>query len=107
MDDIKFGWGNLPGDLYEKWPKDETGAPEAPVFLTHCRSNDMEDVVTENMLGAYGIPVLRTYPGDGSFGKVVLGMSGTGSDLLVPASLLEDAKALMEAETDDELQSGI
>ena len=32
-------------------------------------------------------------------------MSGTGSSILVPEPLYEDAKALMEAESDDELES--
>jgi len=34
---------------------------------------------------------------------VVLGMSGTGSNIYVPETMLEDAKNLMEAEPDDEL----
>ena len=43
------------------------------------------------MLEAYGIPCLRQYPGDGDFGKVVLGMSGFGTDIYVPESMFEDA----------------
>lgn len=103
-DKLEFGRGVLPGELLEKWPKGEDGQPVPPVKLAHCKSSDMEDVMTVNMLEAYGIPALRVYPGDGVFGKIVLGMSGTGTDILVPANMYEDAKALMEAEPDDELQ---
>ena len=43
------------------------------------------------MLEAYGIPCLCVAPGDGSFGRVVLGMSGCGMDIYVPESLYDDA----------------
>lgn len=104
-DKIELGWSRLPGQLLKRWPKGADGEPEPAVFLVHCKSTDMEDELTLNLLDAYGIPALRVYPGDGPFGKVVLGMSGTGSDILVPETMYEDAKALMEAEPDDELQS--
>ena len=76
--------GDLPGALMEKWPRDERGEPVRPAFLAFRSSTDLAD-----------------------FGKVILGISGTGSRIYVPETMLEDAKALMEAETDDELQSGI
>ena len=90
-----FGWGNkLPGNLYERWPKDEAGNPEEPMLLATLANNDMFDEVTVNMLEAYGIPCLKVYPGYGSFGKVILGMSGEGTEIYVPKSLHEDALAL-------------
>ncbi|NLH00856.1 MAG: hypothetical protein GX488_02945 [Clostridiales bacterium] len=82
--------GSLPGKLYKNWPKVD-GTPEEPVFLKHCTSADMEDEMLINMLAAYGIPAVKQYPLNGSFGKVVLGMSGEGTDIFVPASMLEDA----------------
>ena len=54
------------------------------------------------MLEAYGIPCLKIYPGDGSFGKLILGMSVQGVDIYVPQSLLEDARALCEARPEAE-----
>ena len=39
--------------------------------------------------------VLRKYEGEGSFGKIVLGMPGSGTWLYVPFSMLEDAKNLI------------
>ena len=100
-----FGWRGLPGELYEKWPKNEAGEPVAPKLLTHCVSNDFQDTLLVNMLGSYGIPAMVEYPGEGSFGKIMLGMSGFGSDIYVPETMYEEAKELMEAEPDDELQS--
>jgi len=89
-------------DIMEKWPKNAAGEQEEAVFLTRCMANDLSDELTANMLEAYGIPCLRVYPGDGSFGKVVMGMSGMGTDILVPESMLEEAKNLLEGEISDE-----
>ena len=60
-----------------------------------------------NMLESYGVPAVILHPGDGDFGKVVLGMSGTGSSIFVPETMYEMAVELMEAEPDDELQNGV
>lgn len=91
------------GELYERWPKDENGEPEEPMLLGTCINLNMADELVINMLEAYGIPCIRIYPGDGSFGKVVLGMSGQGTEIYVPKSLFEDAAALTanSAEEDD------
>ncbi len=82
------------GTLYEEWPKID-GIPEDPVFLKHCTSVDMEDEMFVNMLSAFGIPAVKQYPANGGFGKVVLGMSGEGTDIFVPASMLSDALSLI------------
>ncbi len=87
--------------LYERWPKDGYGEPEAPALLCNCKSLDLSDELKINMLEAYGIPCLRIYPGDGGFGKLILGMSGQGVDIYVPASLLEEAQALCLAEAEE------
>ena len=82
------------GELYERWPKDENGEPEEPVRLGTAINLNLFDELTVNMLEAYGIPCLTLYPGDGSFGKLILGMSGQGTDIYVPKSMAEDAAAL-------------
>ena len=88
-------WGRaLSGELYERWPKDENGEPEEPVFLGTAVNLNLFDELTVNMLEAYGIPCIRRYPGNGSFGKLILGMSGEGTEIYVPKSMLEDAAAL-------------
>ena len=94
MDDKNWS-RSLPGGLLERWPKDERGEPEEPVLLTTAINLNLFDEMTVNMLEAYGIPCLKRYPGDGSFGKVVLGMSGQGTEIYVPRSMLEDASALV------------
>ena len=88
----------LPSDLLERWPKTPSGDPEKAVFLCNCKALDLGDELRINMLEAYGIPCLRDYPGDGSFGKVVLGISGQGTDIYVPESMLEEARNLCAAE---------
>ena len=99
--DLKLSWGrDTIGDLSRRWPLTESGEPVTPAFLTKCSQLDMADQLLVNMLEAYGIPCLMRYPHSGEFGKVVLGMSGFGSEIYVPATLLEDAVALMEGEND-------
>ena len=101
--ELSLAWEKLPGGMLKRWPKDSQGEYVAPVFLTHLQSTDMADMLTLNMLEAYGIPAMRVYPGDGAFASVVMGLSGTGSDIFVPVTDYEYAKALMEAEIDEEL----
>lgn len=97
-------WGrSMSKALTERWPKDENGELEKPEFLCRCICNDMTDMIRVNMLEAYGIPCITVYPGDGSFGKIVLGMSGHGVDIYVPQSLYADAKALCKEENNEEL----
>ena len=82
-------------DLSERWPKDAGGKNEQPAFLTLVMDTNAEADMLCSMLRAYGIPVLRKYEGEGSFGKIVLGMPGSGTWLYVPSSMLEDAKNLI------------
>ena len=78
------------------WPVNEAGEPEKAEFLCNIMPLDMKDEITMNLLEAYGIPCICTYPGDGTFAKIVLGMSGEGTNIFVPANRLEEAKALCE-----------
>ena len=101
-----FGIHNDKKPLTEIWPKDDNGDNEEAVFLCNLSSSDMEDELLVSMLDAYGIPTVKKYPGDGAFGKVVLGMSGLGTDLYVPKSLYKDAVTLInqtEEDTDEQL----
>ena len=104
MDETKnTKWGrDLPGGLQDKWPRDGDGEFEEPVFLKHCTSLDMADELRVNMLDAYGIPCVKQYPVDGSFGRVMMGMSGGGTDVFVPKSMFENAKELCEGVPDEE-----
>ena len=102
---VEFGWSRLPGELQKRWPRDESGEFVAPKYLTTLPSVALADAFLINMLEAFGVPVLQQHAGDGSFGKVILGMSGTGSDLYVPETLYETARDLMEAEFEDDIGS--
>lgn len=89
-------WGrNMPGELLARWPRDEAGELEAPVYLCHCRPVDMEEALTVSRLESYGIPCLRQYPHSGDFGRLIIGVSVPGVDLFVPASLWADACELL------------
>ena len=101
QEDARPSWYlSLPGQVYKMWPK-QGGEPEEPAFLKHCTSVDMEDEMLINMLTAYNIPAVKLYPGSGSFGKVVLGMSGEGANIYVPVSMLDDAAALIGGNEND------
>ena len=91
---------SLPGEIYKIWPK-KNGEAEPPAFLQHCSTINMEDELLINMLTGYGIPSIRLYPQNGSFGKVVLGMSADGADIYVPESMLDEAISLSGGLTND------
>lgn len=99
--DLHIAWGrDSRRDLLDRWPKTAEGEPVTPAFLTKCSQVDMEDRMLVGMLEAYDIPCLTRYPHSGEFGKVVLGMSGFGTEIYVPETMLEDAIALMQAPVD-------
>lgn len=101
-DTPREAWGRVfSSELSKTWPFTEDGKPERSVYLTHRSSVDMEDDMLVNMLFAYGIPAIKCYPENGQLGKVVLGISGGGSDIFVPFSMLEEAKALIGGTSDD------
>ncbi len=101
----KEDWGRAGGELvFDRWPRDEEGNPEESALLCRCSNIDLSDTLTVNLLEAYGIPCLRDYPGNGAFGRVIMGASGTGVDIYVPKSMLEEAQKLIEGvENDEEL----
>ena len=89
-------WGKyIPGELLRRWPRDEAGEPEPPVYLCHCEPLGMAEALTVSRMESYGIPCLRQYPENGDFGRLIIGVSGTGTDIFVPASLWADACELL------------
>lgn len=104
MSEPKIEWGRAElNGLLERWPKDEDGQPEKARLLCRASCVDMSDRLLVNMLEAYGIPCLSVDPGDGGFGRVVLGMSGPGVDIYVPENLYDDAVALSKEDKHEEL----
>ena len=89
-------WGRyIPGELIDRWPRDEAGELEPPVYLCHCEPLGMAEALTVSRMESYGIPCLRQYPENGDFGRLIIGVSGTGTDIFVPASLWADACELL------------
>ena len=95
-------WGRqMPGELIARWPRDEAGELDAPVYLCHCKPVDMEEALTVARMESYGIPCLRQYPNNGDLGRLIIGVSGPGVDIYVPASLWADACELLREPTDE------
>ena len=88
------------GRTFDAWPKDEAETPEAPAFLQHVNGSQLEVDMVKSLLEAYDIPVVCTYSNDGELGRVILGQPGSGTDLFVPASMLETAQALLRGGED-------
>ena len=84
------------------WPKDENGEKEQAVFVGYVPDFNNEADFAVNMLTAYGIPAFKSYNNEGSLGKLMLGTSAYSASLYVPASMAEDAKALLETPADEE-----
>ena len=93
MDQAKDFWAMADKSLAERWPKDDNGRPEKAEKLTLQSELDGMADITLTMLKGFGIPAFKV----GSQGKVVLGFAGLGVEIYVPASPLEEAKALLHA----------
>ncbi len=87
-----------PFGVYDRWPKDAAGEPVSPAFLTMILGPQSQVELTANLLQAYDIPSFCRYPNDGEFGKVILGVSGNGTELYVPETMLEDARNILCAD---------
>ena len=88
-------WGRGKDDLLARWPLDDSGKPEQAAFLTDLPDSGGIADMTVAQLEAYGIPAFKKYEKDGALGRVILGFSGYGASVYVPASRLEEAKALL------------
>ena len=102
-DEVKITWGKTENDLLQRWPKSADGTPEEPALLTVAMDTNAETDMLCAMLRSYEIPTVRRYDGEGALGHIVLGTAGSGTAIYVPASLLEDAQALIEPIDEDKL----
>ncbi len=89
---------------HENWPVDQNGEQVKPAFLKHIGGSTMDIDVEVSLLQAYNIPVILQYPNDGEFGKIMLGHAGSGVDIYVPETLLEDAHNLSNATICEEVE---
>ena len=86
------------------WPVKEDGEPETPVFIKHINGSQLDVKLVTGMLRAYDIPVFCTYPNDGKFGELVLGVAGPGVNIYVPESFVEDANNILSGEGIDDTE---
>ena len=93
-----------PFESEKSWPQDDAGEPVRPAFLTHLSESQIEADIMVNLLRAYNIPVFRAYANDGEFGKIILGFSGSGVDIYVPETVIEDARNLLSADISPETE---
>ena len=99
MFDIAF---KKPFEDEKNWPRDENGEIVRPALLAHLSDSQIEADIMINMLRAYNIPVLRVYPNDGEFGKIILGFSGSGVEIYVPETVLTEAQNLISADIEED-----
>lgn len=85
-----------------QWPVDEHGEKEKAVLLHHTFDSAADADMLVSLLAAYQIPCFKYYAQDGGAGKVINGFSGYGASLYVPASLYEDAQAILSAQPVEE-----
>ncbi len=93
MEQAKDFWARQERGLPAKWPKDGSGLPEQAASLGVQWELDSLADITVSMLDGCGIPAYK----NGSLGKVLGGFVLGGVDILVPASRLEEARALLAA----------
>ena len=82
--------------LPSAWPCYEDGKSVKPAVLINVDTG-INGEITVGLLEACDIPVVKSYPLAGRAMNVLFGFSGAGMDLLVPETMLEDAKAVLEA----------
>ena len=99
-DDLSSGWRFHKEE--PAWPVDEKGEKEKAVLLKTTFDSPAESDVTVSFLHSCGIPCFKYFDYEGGAGKVINGFSGYGASLYVPASLLEDAKEILEAQPVEE-----
>ena len=96
----KWGFSKLDNST-KNWPKTEDGEPVKPVFLEHLTGSQLDVDMEVNLLDAFNIPYVRAYSNNGEFSKMILGFAGTGVDIFVPETMLEDAQNILSGDAVD------
>ncbi|MDR2501633.1 MAG: hypothetical protein LBC78_00070 [Oscillospiraceae bacterium] len=99
-----FGWSKKGKNTPPAWPANSRGEPEAAAFLCRTDGAGYELEIRRGLLTAYGIPTTSLHSGEGIVGAVIFGAPQGGSDIFVPESMLEDARALISAEISDDAE---
>ena len=96
----KLTWGR--GSAGPAWPVDASGEKKQAALLKETFDSPEDADTVISLLSAYGIPAFKYYDKDGGAGKIINGFSGYGVSIFVPASRLEEARELLEAEVIEE-----
>lgn len=95
-------WGSYKFGIKEdNWPKDEQGEQVKPAFLEHINGSELTVQMEINRIKSFEIPVFYTYPNNGEFGKLILGLAGTGVDIYVPETMIDEAREIINSDFSD------
>ena len=98
----KLKWGyNKNTEKSAEWPKDEQGNNIPSVFLTNVSGSQLDYEMTLSLLRAFEIPYVCDFSAIGRLAKICLGFSGTGMDIHVPETMLEDARDVLVNNSDE------
>lgn len=78
------------------WPSNDDGSPVKPVRLMTITGTQLDYQMAVTQLQSFGVPVVGTFTPEGTLSKLILGFSGTGMDILVPETMAELARELMQ-----------
>lgn len=87
-------------ELLRQWPTGPDGEPEKAVRLEREADFPSYSGIHCSKLESCGIPYLTRRSGTGEIGLLYGGFSTDGVEIYVPASLLEDARLLLQPESD-------
>ena len=84
------------------WPTEDDGSPVKPARLMTVTGNQLDYQMVVAQLRSFGVPVVGTFTADGTLSKLILGFAGTGMDILVPETMVELARELMQPMEEEE-----
>jgi len=104
MKPAKTSWrlGFKKPDSSPEWPLDESGARVKAAFLVNIAGTQVDYDMALSVLRAFNIPYACDFPGAGPFVKILTGFSGSGMDIYVPETMLEDAENVLFGAAEDE-----
>ena len=94
---------NAPEGTQTAAPSDGEKGDEFVKLITAM--DNSEEAVIESILRSAGIPYVIRESGSEGYVRVIMGFNVYGSDFYVPASLLDDAAALLVPEEAEEVDS--
>ena len=78
------------------------GSTKLHIKAGETKQFDMSDAILTGVLDSCNIPYFKRFPHYGGFGNLMMGMSAEGVDIFVPETMLEEAKNILEGESENE-----